>query len=448
MNLTGLTDEQLEEVFKYLSVDQDIIETYSKWMNSIPTKLVDPSIRKYSGINLSNPQQRDELLFPLLRFNMYVIDYWLSKIVYPHEAKTFENKLTCTAWDLCSERLFHVSTGFSGTSDTKNLLPMPVAQSDLEELENTNENVRQTLLRPENQCYKNLPANVSAREILKNLVAKSIPVLLDSGALMLELNNKQVAEVWLKYAVHLPYEAAVYFDERDVLQTVDRNGIIAEFDCSVYRENLDRCLVYLDDTHTRGTDLKFPLGWKACVTLSGEITRDKTVQACMRMRQLGRGHSLEFWASFEADLRIRDVCNLSRNDHIRNEDVVAFICKNSKNFELENTVHWAAGAYSYTKKFAAHMRYEETDDLLDFYSGCDEKEFVTLEALYSDRNEQTLSELISTKFNRILANYTENEKIRDYVENKYDDVTKKISEAANITRFVFVLDEEQEKEIE
>ncbi len=80
------------------------------------------------------------------------------------------------------------------------------------------------------------------------------------------------------------FDATVYFNSNDVLMTVDRNGIKTEFDFSVYRNKLDRCLVYLDDAHTRGTDLKFPLGWKACVTLSGDITRDKTVQACMRVR--------------------------------------------------------------------------------------------------------------------------------------------------------------------
>lgn len=37
-----------------------------------------------------------------------------------------------------------------------------------------------------------------------------------------------------------------------------RSIAVTEFDCSVYLENLKRCLVYLDDVHTRSTDLKFP----------------------------------------------------------------------------------------------------------------------------------------------------------------------------------------------
>lgn len=124
---------------------------------------------------------------------------------------------------------------------------MTVVQNDLSELENTNENVRDTLLQPENRCYKNLPANVSAQQILQLLKDANIPVLVDSGALMLELNNKQVAEEWLRLISDPAYEAAIYFDSLDVLQTIDRNGVVVEFDCSVYCENLNRCLVFLDD---------------------------------------------------------------------------------------------------------------------------------------------------------------------------------------------------------
>lgn len=74
---------------------------YEKWIQSIDPKLIDSSIVSYTGVNLDDKNQRDSLLFPLLSHNMYVIDFWLSSIVFPHEAKTFEQKLMCSAWDLC-----------------------------------------------------------------------------------------------------------------------------------------------------------------------------------------------------------------------------------------------------------------------------------------------------------------------------------------------------------
>lgn len=432
-----------------LPTTQNADEIYGKWIQSIPTRLIDSSIRLFTSVNLSDPYHRDELIFPLFRFNMHVIDFWLSKVVFPHEAKIFEDKLISTAWDLCSEQLQYPVTGFSGTNDTKNILPLPIEQNDLDELESTNENVRKILLRPENRRYTKLTANASAKMILDKLIDSNIPVLLDAGALMLELNNEQVAKEWLKLSSSNRYDAAIYFDSNDVLQTVDRNNIVTEFDCSVYRENLKRCLVFVDDFHTRGTDLKFPLDWKACVTLSGDITRDKTVQACMRMRQLGRGHSIEFLASFEADLRIRELCDLQLNTIICNEHVIEFICTNSKNFQTANTVHWASAAYNYTRKMAAQRLYEINQNHMALYNGCSDKEFITLREMYSDRKEETLLKINSNKFIRLTKAYSSAQSIRAYIQTNFNAVKKRLrGQAANIKRYVHVLDEEQEKEIE
>lgn len=264
VSFAGLDDDQLKRVFEILENTPDAASTYAKWIEKIPS--IDSSIQTYSGVNLDDKRQRDELLFPSLRYNMRVIDFYCN-LIFSKELKIFEKKLMCTAWDLCSDN--GRCTGFSGTNDTKNILPLTVGQNDLEELEKTNENMSKALLHPRNGPYKNLPANVSGKEILVMLAKDDIPVLLDSGALMLELNNKQVAVEWLKQATK--YDAAVYFDDNDTLQTVDRNGIVTAFEYSVFKGNLGRCVVYLDDAHTRGTDLKFPPEWKACVTLSGDI---------------------------------------------------------------------------------------------------------------------------------------------------------------------------------
>lgn len=262
----GLDDDQLYRVFEILENMSDAASTYEKWIEKIP--FIDPSIQTYGGVNLDDIRQRDELLFPLFRFNMHVIDFYCN-MVFSQELKIFDKKLMCSAWDLVSDHYTHKVTGFSGTNDTKNILPLTIGQNDLEELEQTNANMRQVLLHPRNTPYKNLPANVSGKQILMELVQLNIPVLLDSGALMLELNNKEVGIEWLKLAPK--FRATVYFDGNDALQTIDRNGIVTAFDYSVYKGNLDKCLVYLDDAHTRGTDLRFPTGWKACVTLSGDI---------------------------------------------------------------------------------------------------------------------------------------------------------------------------------
>ncbi|KAJ6643823.1 hypothetical protein Bhyg_08788, partial [Pseudolycoriella hygida] len=422
---SGLSCKQLDRVFQILKSNQNASEVYEKWIDSIPDALLEPSIRQYSSVNLNDPTQR-ETLFRLLEKNMNVIDFWLSSDVFPREAKSFEHKLICTPWDLCSDHMRRGVTGFSGTNDTKELLPLPIAQNDLKELEETNEIVRKKLLQRENQAYQSLEANVTGKMILERLVKNRIPVLLDAGALMLEMNNKEMSVEWLKLVPRKDFDAAVYFDTKDVLQTVNRNGTIAQLDCSVYRDNLHRCLVYLDDVHTRGTDMKFPLGWTACVTLSGDISRDKTVQACMRMRQLGDGHSIAFWASREADMRIRGTCNLSAEERVTNEHVYKFICSNSRRFEIENTVHWAAAA-RITRKSWPRINY----------------------IVYGDKEEVPITEISKSGFVELRNRFLHRRSICGFIRKAKQSVQKKLTSLApEIKRFKYALDEEQEKELE
>ncbi|KAJ6646166.1 hypothetical protein Bhyg_01377, partial [Pseudolycoriella hygida] len=445
---SGLTDQQLREAFKILENKPNPTETYESWILSIPELLVDESIKYYSGINLNNSKQL-ELLFPLLRHNMDVIDYWLSNAVLPREAKTFQQKLMCTAWDLCSEHMGHTVTGFSGTNDTKNILPLTITQNDLPELEQTNENVRQTLVHPENQAYEHLPENVGAIEILKQLAERKIPVLLDSGALILELKSHEVAEEWLKLVPPEEFDAAIYFDQRDVLMTRDRDGIVCEFDCSLYRRRMDRCIVYLDEIHTRGTDLKFPIDWKACVTLSREITRDKTVQACMRMRLLGRGHSIAFWASFDADVRIRENCGIARGAEPTNEDIIKFICCNSERQEKENTIHWAAAGFNYAKKLSAHKKYELSDEVDALSRNCFDHEITTLKEMYGGKQRFLVSDLSESRFENLESLYQSSPAIIEFISKIKTNVDKKIrAHISNVERYSGLLDEEQEKELE
>lgn len=45
-----------------------------------------------------------------------------------------------------------------------------------------------------------------------------------------------------------------------------------------FADDLADCLVYLDEAHTRGTDLKLPASAKVALTLGLNQTKDHTVQ--------------------------------------------------------------------------------------------------------------------------------------------------------------------------
>lgn len=111
---SGLSDQQLEETFSGLFKLNFAEEEYQSWMALLPRATAPSltSIRKLSGVNLSDFRQKYEVLFPALRKNMATINFWLGQAVFPVESKQFDLKIGCSAWDLCREDATHPTTGF------------------------------------------------------------------------------------------------------------------------------------------------------------------------------------------------------------------------------------------------------------------------------------------------------------------------------------------------
>jgi hypothetical protein len=95
---------------------------------------------------------------------------------------------------------------------------------------------------------------------------------------MLEMTNKQLVEHWLSLRRPEDVKAGVFFDDADKLLILGRDGVVEPFYSSPFSQRLDECVIYLDDAHTRGTDLKFPLNFRAMVTLGPKVTKDRLVQ--------------------------------------------------------------------------------------------------------------------------------------------------------------------------
>lgn len=140
----------------------------------------------------------------------------------------------------------------------------------------------------------------------------TLKIILDSGALFLDLSNKDAAKELLKQSDENSFDAAVYFKE-NTLFVLTRTGTDDPFQLSPFKDRLDRCVIFLDDIHTRGTDLKLPRGSHACVTFSANMKKDKLVQSCMRMRQLGRGHTVSFWCPKQVYEHLQQTNNVNEN---------------------------------------------------------------------------------------------------------------------------------------
>ena len=126
----------------------------------------------------------------------------------------------------------------------------------------------------------------TTKEFLKILVDEKpdIRVLLDVGAQMLELQNDELAQAWLD--VSSDAAAAIYFNEDDELTVLARDGHAQLLLSSPFAQQLDQCVVYLDDAHTRGTDIKFPSGFRAAITLGPKVTKDRLTQGVYNLCQL------------------------------------------------------------------------------------------------------------------------------------------------------------------
>jgi hypothetical protein len=277
----GLADEYIHGALDYLAnSDQKYVE-YHNWIRDVGA--IPKAFRQLDGINLQDRSSCTSKIFPILRFNKRVVDYFLAHIVFPKEIKEFPQKLSASGWDIGKVK-FYPTTAFSGTSDSHVLLPLDVGYFDSQAQRHTNALVLGYLLRKENSVQF-IPAAVGsdasdAERLLAAVVNMNPPprVLLDAGAQILEMGNLDVARAWLDMYPSDRVDAAVFFDDNDELNVLTREGYVEPLQTSSFASQLDACIVFLDQAHTRGTDLQLPSDYRAAVTLGANLTKDRLVQ--------------------------------------------------------------------------------------------------------------------------------------------------------------------------
>ncbi|KAH9056705.1 hypothetical protein EDB87DRAFT_1793974 [Lactarius vividus] len=381
----GLTKQQVLQCFDLLiNLDNPDAE-YDEWVEfgeAIPT-----SLRQVNGVNMNDDTQVDEYLVPLFSRNTRVVDFYLSQVVFPRAAKEFPSKLSTSAWDLVENKT-NVTTGFSGTNDNRYLLPTSITQEDPVSQLSTNALVLHYLLQPENnhyECTEGIKGErESAEAFLRRLIRHEpeIRVLLDVGAQMLELQNEELARHWLSLKPQI--SAAVFFNESDHLTVLTQDGTIEPLISSPFNRQLDKCIVYLDDAHTRGTDLKLPRETRAAVTLGPKVTKDRLLQGCMRMRQLGKGQSVVFFAPGEVDRRIRGLMPRGQESEngVRVIDILRWAMHETCWDLIHHLPHWAQQGVDHHRRFSAYTRHDLTGDLGILKNSWLQRESRTLEEMY------------------------------------------------------------------
>ena len=447
---SGLSDDQLSLCFEKLdhleNAEQDRL--ISDWRKAISISGIKEKIpTSYKNINLSDVKQKTKL-FNVLKKHIQVINFFLFRVVFPKEAKQFPSKITRNSWSHVEENRINLVTGFSGTNDTSLLLPFNINQNDLVELKGTNAHVLKCIL--SNNSYSSLAKDIHADELIDNLVngdGKKPNVLLDVGALVIELSNEEVAKKWL--LLRKDAKGVVYFcSEKNELVVLSRSGKVKPlFHYNTQNELTEDFLVYLDEIHTRGTDLVLPDGTLAVVTLGARVTKDKFVQGCMRMRKLGKEHSLAFWASDEVNLEIESL--LQSKEEVTSSHIILWVLRNSIRAIVEGFTLWGSQAINHMHirnliKEVGDVFPEDLNNIIKFGKECKSKDALSLVEMYGrERDQQTVPKLIkSWGLDRTKEN---SELDKEYVKRICVKCKKYVGHVKN---FAQLLSEEQERELE
>lgn len=204
------------------------------------------------------------------RFKVCLINFYLNSFVFPQHAKQFSRKLSASGSDLVLYDPIHpekvATTGFSGTNDSRHQLPLTIKQNDLPQLAHTNAEVLAYLLEPRNRQYVRMVDVYNRRLIETSFLEKlayhsdgyrahpkPLRILIDAGAQILEHDNKSLAKAWLK--IDTEAAAAVFLAADHRVMVVFRKGICVPLVASPFAENMEGCLIYIDESHCRGTFL-------------------------------------------------------------------------------------------------------------------------------------------------------------------------------------------------
>lgn len=277
----GLSEPQIRLCFENLCQSDNAQEHFELWLNDVHAL---PTVfRNVSNINLKNNEQCSKDIFPHFKFAIGIINYFLPSFVFPAEVREFSYKLSSSGWNIAQVKTLP-TTGFSGTNDSSYLLPLTINQCDLDEQLPTNAEVLQTILRSENSVAQGFNSAdikiLNAKAILELSLSlePEVRVIIDVGAQVLEWSNEELASTWLSKVPENKAQAAIFFDAQGEICVLSRNGQKQSFKSSSFATQIDQCLVYLDESHTRGTDLKLPLDYRALVTLGPGLTKDRLVQ--------------------------------------------------------------------------------------------------------------------------------------------------------------------------
>ncbi|RYP33766.1 hypothetical protein DL767_004633 [Monosporascus sp. MG133] len=428
----GINLQQTRQALESVLKSDDPGSEYEKWSDHdhFPEYL-----RDWHSINVDDGQQLHQI-WQFVRYKVVVIDYYMNKFVFPQHAKQFKVKLQSNGWDIPlfsssevnaakkgpSTKIKQLTTGFSGTSDECANFPLTIKQDNLPSLAHTNAEVLTYLLQYRSRSYVVMEEDhmrLSEVSFLQVLKRHNIRVLIDAGAQILEMNNSELAETWLKLDGRA--SVALFFDG-DRPYIVSKQGARTPLLASPYADNLSEVLVYLDEAHTRGTDLKFGPQAKAALTLGLGQTKDSLVQ--------------------EVNQSIRDICMKKDTENVDSKDVIYWLLNNTCNhLESLQPLFYAQGV-DFCNRMQAAADFpdflEDDEQRAAYVAAIRQTERQTLQQLYAPQTKVKAKPPTGMRSNPLIAKFTRE------LENR----RKEFQDTGQAVHASALQEVEQEREIE
>lgn len=283
-------------------------------------------LRSFRTLDLEDTNKIEKVHLYLSR-NFGLIQYYLSNFVFPNDTKHYEEKLTGNAHTLAGEGR---TNGFSGTDDRNDTMPESIIPKRLSSQEGTNGKMLHILSRKVNSQYQTVEIS-SSISFLNQVCQYAIKhqdcyILIDAGAMITEMSNLDVSKYFIRN-IDCRFEGVVYFSDKTnrIMVILKSEECLPLSSCHIDSRKL---FVYLDEAHTRGTDLKLPLTALGIVTLGKQMNKDKLMQAVMRLRDLDYKQSIILWGSIEISAEIT-IVNGIEIDQITNKHVLAWVTYNT-----------------------------------------------------------------------------------------------------------------------
>ena len=349
----GLTEEQVSQAMRMLSSMGEAVKekNYNRWFSTAEENiLTEEDAAKIDCFHKIDPDVSDRIQARLLHKaygkNVDMIFFWLRHCMLEEETTVFPARLKTSAFHISRHPPSRAAAvGFSGTNDDHRLLPTQVHQLSLKERPQDDAKTKNAvqMITATNglmlHClttsaeYQLLPSDFSDpnsmivdhspdtdtgpkhipaqwQRLLQYAVREpNVSALIDAGALLAGVKNADasayVIDQLAQSAAVNPSSArlkgVVYFDGSWMVRS--REGRVQPLrGASILEKD---AFVIFDESHCRGADMKLNRDAIAVLTLGPKMTKDKLMQAAMRMRQLRQdGQRLKIVALPDVDSSI------------------------------------------------------------------------------------------------------------------------------------------------